>query len=33
MKDMLGESDKVYFIPEGADITLFFGTDKPVGMQ
>lgn len=30
MKDMLGDSDKVYFIPEGADITLFLGTDKPV---
>lgn len=30
MKDRLGESDKVYFIPEGADITLFLGTDKPV---
>ena len=30
MKDMLGESDKVYFIPEGTDITLFLGTDKPV---
>lgn len=25
MRDMLGESDKVYFIPEGADITLFLG--------
>lgn len=23
MKDLLGESDKVYFIPEGSDITLF----------
>lgn len=33
MKDMLGESDKVYFIPEGADITLFLGTEKPVGIQ
>lgn len=33
MKDMLGESDKVYFIPEGSDITLFLGTDKPVAMQ
>lgn len=33
MKDMLGESDKVYFIPEGADITLFLGTEKPIGVQ
>lgn len=33
MKDMLGESDKVYFIPEGSDITLFLGTDKPTVMQ
>lgn len=33
MKDMLGESDKVYFIPEGADITLFLGSEKPVGIQ
>ena len=32
MKDMLGDSDKVYFIPEGADITLFLGSDKPVTM-
>ncbi len=33
MKDMLGESDKVYFIPEGADITLFLGSEKPVSIQ
>lgn len=26
MKDMLDESDKIYFIPEGADITLFLGS-------
>lgn len=32
MKDMLGESDKVYFIPEGADITLFLGSEKPVAV-
>lgn len=25
MQGMLGESDKVYFVPEGADITLFLG--------
>ena len=25
LKDMLGDSDKVYFIPEGTDITLFLG--------
>lgn len=25
MKDLLGASDKVYFIPDGSDITLFFG--------
>lgn len=30
MKNMLGDSDKVYFIPEGADITLFLGSEKPV---
>lgn len=30
MKDMLGDSDKVYFIPEGSDITLFLGSDKPM---
>jgi hypothetical protein len=30
MKDMLDETDKVYFIPEGSDITLFFGTDSPM---
>ena len=30
MKDMLDESDKIYFIPEGADITLFLGSDTPV---
>lgn len=30
MKDMMGDSDKVYFIPEGADITLFLGSEKPV---
>jgi len=33
MRDMLDESDKVYFIPEGTDITMFFGNEKPVGMQ
>lgn len=33
MNDMLKETDKVYFVPEGSDITLFFGTEKPVGMQ
>lgn len=33
MKDMLGESDKVYFIPEGADITLFLGSDTPIGIE
>lgn len=27
MKDMLDESDKIYFIPEGADITLFLGSE------
>ena len=27
LKDMLGESDKVYFIPEGTDITLFLGNE------
>lgn len=30
MRDMLDESDKVYFIPEGSDITLFFGEKAPV---
>lgn len=30
MKDMLDESDKIYFIPEGADITLFLGSNGPV---
>ena len=32
LKDMLGDSDKVYFIPEGTDITLFLGNqvDGPV---
>lgn len=33
MKDMLGESDKVYFIPEGADITLFLGSDGAVPVK
>lgn len=33
MKDMLGESDKVYFIPEGADITLFLGSETPAAMH
>lgn len=33
MKDMLDDSDKVYFIPEGTDITLFLGTEKPIGVQ
>lgn len=33
MKDMLKDSDKVYFIPDGADITLFLGSEKPVGIQ
>lgn len=35
LKDMLGESDKVYFIPEGTDITLFLGNqiDTPVPVQ
>lgn len=28
MKDMLDESDKIYFIPEGADITLFLGSES-----
>lgn len=28
MKDMLDESDKIYFIPEGADITLFLGSGE-----
>lgn len=28
MKDLLGESDKVYFIPEGADITLFLSGEE-----
>lgn len=28
MKDMLDESDKIYFIPEGADITLFLGSEN-----
>ena len=27
LKGMLGESDKVYFIPEGTDITLFIGNE------
>lgn len=27
LKGMLGDSDKVYFIPEGADITLFIGNE------
>lgn len=30
MKDMLDESDKIYFIPEGADITLFLGSEGGV---
>ena len=30
LKDMLDESDKVYFIPEGADITLFLGNEPGV---
>lgn len=33
LKGMLGESDKVYFIPEGTDITLFLGNEAPVGMK
>lgn len=33
MKDMLSESDKVYFIPEGADITLFLGSDGTVPVK
>jgi hypothetical protein len=33
LKGMLGESDKVYFIPEGTDITLFLGNEAPMGMQ
>lgn len=33
MNDMLKETDKVYFIPEGSDITLFFGNEKPAGIQ
>ena len=33
LKGMLGESDKVYFIPEGTDITLFLGSETPVGMK
>lgn len=33
MKGMLGESDKVYFIPEGADITLFLGSDGAVPVK
>lgn len=28
LKDMLDESDKVYFIPDGADITLFLGGES-----
>lgn len=28
MKDMLDESDKIYFIPEGTDITLFLGSEN-----
>lgn len=28
MKDMLDESDKIYFIPEGADITFFLGGES-----
>lgn len=32
MKDMLGDSDKVYFIPEGTDITLFLGSENPAVM-
>lgn len=27
LKDILGDSDKVYFIPEGTDITLFLGNE------
>lgn len=30
MNSMLKKTDKVYFIPEGSDITLYFGTEKPV---
>lgn len=33
MNKMLKETDKVYFIPEGSDITLFFGTEKPAVTQ
>lgn len=32
LKDLLGDSDKVYFIPEGTDITLFLGSEGPVAM-
>lgn len=33
MKGMLGESDKVYFIPEGTDITLFLGSEGAVPVK
>lgn len=35
LKDMLGDSDKVYFIPEGTDITLFLGNqiENPIPVQ
>ena len=33
MRNMLKNTDKVYFVPEGADITLFFGADKPLTME
>jgi len=35
LKGVLGESDKVYFIPEGTDITLFLGNESgsPVPVQ
>lgn len=32
LKNLLGDSDKVYFIPEGTDITLFLGSEGPVTM-
>lgn len=33
LAELLGDSDKVYFIPEGADITLFLGGQTMPGMQ
>lgn len=33
MKDMLDESDKIYFIPEGADINLFLGSGENMSVK